>query len=275
VRALNDFHIICAMRERTPFPRDVLNALPNLKLLLTSGMRNAAFDMAAAKERGITVCGTESVGSPTAALAIGLMLELTRRIGFESARMRAGEPWQITMGQDIEGRTLGVVGLGKLGLKVATIAKALGMKVMAWSQNLTMEACSNAGVTYATKDELFSTADIVTIHLILSKRTRGLITSDDIGRMKPTAYLINTARGPIVDEAALLEALQEKRIAGAGIDTYSVEPLPIDNPYRKLDNVVLTPHLGYVTEQGYRAYYRDMVEDITAWLGGKPVRVMG
>lgn len=275
VRALQDFEIVCAMRERTPFPREVLTALPKLKLLLTSGMRNASFDLEAAKERDITVCGTGGVGNATAGLAIGLMLELTRKIGFENARMHAGELWQTTMGQDVEGMTLGVVGLGKLGTKVATIAKALGMKVIAWSQNLTPEACAAAGVTYATKDELFATADIVTIHVILSKRTRGLITRDDLTRMKPTSYLVNTARGPIVDEAALLDALQRKAIAGAGLDTFSIEPLPIDHPLRRLGNVVLTPHLGYVTENNYRKYYGDMVEDITAWLKGAPVRVMG
>ena len=274
IRALQDFEIVCAMRERTPFPREVLSALPTLKLLLTSGMRNASFDLEAAKERGVTVCGTGGVGNATASLAIGLMLELTRRIGFENARMHGGELWQTTMGQDVEGMTLGVVGLGKLGTKVATIAKALGMNVIAWSQNLTPERCAEAGVSYATKDELFAHADIVTIHTILSKRTRGLITRDDLARMKPRSYLVNTARGPIVDEAALLDALQRKAIAGAGLDTFSVEPLPLDHPLRKLDNVVLTPHLGYVTENNYRRYYGDMVEDIVAWLNGAPVRVM-
>ncbi|MGE0618838.1 MAG: D-2-hydroxyacid dehydrogenase family protein [Afipia sp.] len=274
IRALQDFEIVCAMRERTPFPREVLTALPKLKLLLTSGMRNAAFDLEAANERGVTVCGTGGVGNATASLAIGLMLELTRRIGFENARMHDGELWQTTMGQDVEGMTLGVVGLGKLGQKVAKIAQALGMNVIAWSQNLTPEACAAAGVSYATRDDLFATADIVSIHVILSKRTRGLITRDDLARMKPTSYLVNTARGPIVDEAALLDALQRKAIAGAGLDTFSVEPLPLDHPLRKLDNVVLTPHLGYVTESNYRRYYSDMVEDIAAWLDGAPVRVM-
>ena len=275
VYALKEFEIVCAMRERTHFTREVLTALPNLKLLLTSGMKNAAFDMEAAKERGITVCGTGGFGNATAGLAIGLMLELTRHIGFENARMHAGQPWQVTMGEDVEGKTLGVVGLGKLGTKVATIAKALGMNVIAWSQNLTPEACAAAGVSYATRDELFATADIITIHLILSKRSRGLIAAADLARMKPTAYLVNTARGPIVDEAALLHALQTRKIAGAGLDTFGQEPLPVDHPLRKLDNVVLTPHLGYVTEENYRRYYGDMVEDIAAWLDGKPVRVMG
>lgn len=275
VTALKDFDIVCAMRERTPFRADTVAALPKLKLLITSGMRNAAFDMEALKARGVIVCGTGGFGNATAALAVGLMLELTRHIGRENARMHAGEPWQITMGQDLEVLTLGIVGLGKLGTKVATIAKALGMDVIAWSQNLTSEACAAAGVGYATKEELFARADIVSIHVILSKRTRGLITAADLARMKPSAYLVNTARGPIVDEAALLEVLRQRTIAGAGLDVFAQEPLPVDHPLRSLDNVVLTPHLGYVTEQNYRRYYGDMVEDIAAWLDGKPVRVMG
>ena len=274
IAALKDFQIVCAMRERTPFSREVITALPELKLLLTSGMRNAAFNLDAAKERGVTVCGTGAVGNATAGLTIGLMLELTRHIGYENARMHAGEPWQTTMGRDVEGMTMGIVGLGKLGIKVAGIAKALGMNVIAWSTNLTHEACAAAGVTYASKDELFSKADVISIHLVLSKRSRGIITRDDLARIKPTSYLINAARGPIVDEAALLDVLQKKKIAGAGLDTFSIEPLPLDHPLRKLDNVVLTPHLGYVTEENYRKYYTDMVEDIAAWLGGTPVRVM-
>lgn len=273
--ALKDFDIVCAMRERTPFRKETLEGLPELKLLITSGLRNAAFDLAAAKERKVTVCGTEVFGSPTAGLTIGLMLELTRRIGFENARMKAGVPWQSTVGQDVEGKTFGIIGLGKLGIKVAAIARALGMNVIAWSQNLTPEKCTDAGVRYATKDELFATADVITIHVVLSDRSRGLVSRADLARMKPTAYLINTARGPIVDETALLEALQQKTIAGAGLDTFSHEPLPVDHPLRKLDNVVLTPHLGYVTEENYRRYYEGMVEDIAAWLDGKPLRVMG
>ena len=274
VRALQDFEIVCAMRERTSFSREVVSALPNLKLLLTSGMKNAAFDMATLSERGVTVCGTGSVGSPTAGLAIGLMLELTRNIGLENARMHAGEAWQVTVGRDLEGMTLGVIGLGKLGAKVAAIAKALGMNVIAWSQNLTPETCAEAGVAYASKDDLFAQADIITIHLVLSARSRGLVSATDIARMKPSAYLINTARGPIVDEAALVKALQDGKIAGAGLDTFAQEPLPADHPLRRLDNVVLTPHLGYVTEQNYRRYYAEMIECIAAWLDGKPVRVM-
>ncbi|HEY0220246.1 MAG TPA: D-2-hydroxyacid dehydrogenase family protein [Afipia sp.] len=274
IAALKDFHILCAMRERTPFGRDVLEALPNLKLLLTSGMRNASFDLTAAKERGVTVCGTGNIGNPTVGLVTGLMLELTRKIGFEAARMKAGEPWQVTVGEDVEGKTLGVVGLGNLGIKVANVAKALGMKVIAWSQNLTPEKCAAAGVGYATKEVLFATADIITIHLVLSDRSRGLIGRDDLLRMKPTSYLINTARAPIVDQDALYEVLKQKKIAGAGLDVFTQEPLPVDDPLRKLDNVVLTPHLGYVTQENYRRYYPDMVEDIAAWLKGEPIRVM-
>jgi phosphoglycerate dehydrogenase-like enzyme len=275
IKTLKDFDIICAMRERTPFRRETVEALPKLKLLLTSGARNASFDMDALKARGVAVCGTGGFGNSTAGIAIGLILELTRKIGLENARLKAGAPWQVTMGEDVEGRTLGLVGLGKLGQRVATIAKALGMKVNAWSQNLTKETCDEAGVGYVTKDELMVTSDVISIHMVLSQRSRGLISRADLARMKPTAYLINTSRGPIVDEDALLDTLTQKKIAGAGLDTFSVEPLPVDHPFRKLDNVVLTPHLGYVTEQAYRVYYSHMVEDILGWLDGKPLRVIG
>ena len=270
--ALADFDIICAMRERTAFPKSLFAALPRLKLLLTSGMRNAAIDMAAAKEHKVVVCGTQYSRDPTAALTMGLILELTRGIGRENARMHAGEPWQTFAGIEIEGRTLGVVGLGKLGSKVAGLAKAFGMNVIAWSPNLTAEKCGELGVSYASREELFSKADIVTIHVVLSQRSRGLVGRDDLARMKPTAYLVNTARGPIVDEAALLDALRERRIAGAGVDVFSVEPLPTDHPFRKLDNLVLTPHLGYATEDGLRIHYGQMVEAIDAWFKGEPPR---
>ncbi|MGB7260238.1 MAG: D-2-hydroxyacid dehydrogenase family protein, partial [Pseudolabrys sp.] len=198
----------------------------------------------------------------------------TRRIGFENARLKAGQAWQVTIGQDLEGLTLGIVGFGKLGQRVAAIGKAFGMKVIAWSQNLTPEKTKEAGAEYASKEDLFRNSDFVSIHYVLGERSRGLITAEDIGRMKPSAYLINTARAPIVDQAALLKALQDKKIAGAGLDVFDVEPLPLDHPYRKLDNVVLTPHLGYVSEQNYRKYFPDVVEDIRAWLDGKPVRVV-
>ena len=274
VRALAGFAIVGAMRERTPFPRPVLEALPDLKLLITTGMRNNAIDLAAAKQRGILVCGTPSFGNPTAGIAIGLMLELTRRIGFENARLKSGALWQSTIGGDLDGKTLGVIGLGKLGARVAGIAKAFGMKVLAWSQNLTPDKCREAGVDYAGKDDLFRQADFVSVHVQLSERTRGLIGAKEIGLMKPTAYLINTARSPIVDEAALLAALRDRRIAGAGLDVFETEPLPLDHPLRKLDNAVITPHLGYVSVENYRAYFPGMAEDIRAWLDGKPVRVL-
>jgi phosphoglycerate dehydrogenase-like enzyme len=274
IRALAEFEIVCGMRERTPFPRAVISALPKLRLLITTGARNASFDIAAAKDHNVTVCGTPGFGNPTAGLAIGLMLELTRRIGFENARMKAGEPWQVTIGPDLEGHTLGVIGLGKLGARVAKVAQALGMKVIAWSQNLTAEKCREAGVEYATKEDLLRQADFISIHVVLSQRTRGLIGRSELGLMKPSAYLINTSRGPIVDEAALLAALDEKRIAGAGLDVFDIEPLPRDHRLRKMDNVVLTPHLGYVSLQNYSAYFKGVVEDIRGWLDGKPVRVI-
>jgi phosphoglycerate dehydrogenase-like enzyme len=272
--ALQGFDIVCAMRERTAFPRGVIEKLPQLKLLITTGMRNASIDVAAAKARGIVVCGTPAVGSPTSGIAIGLMLELTRRIGYENARMKAGVPWQTTIGLDLEGLTLGVLGLGKLGTRTAKIAQAFGMKVIAWSQNLTPEKCQEAGVTYAAKEDLFRQADFVTIHLVLSQRTRGLVGAKELAVMKPSAYIINTSRGPIIEEAALLAALREKTIAGAGLDVFDVEPLPVDHPLRKMDNVVLTPHLGYVAIQNYRAYFAGIVDDIRAFLDGKPVRVI-
>jgi D-3-phosphoglycerate dehydrogenase len=274
VKALSDFEIVVGMRERTPFPRAVIEALPKLKLLITTGARNASFDLEAAKARNVVVCGTPSIGNPTAGIAIGLMLELTRRIGFENARMKAGELWQSTIGLDLDGQTLGIIGLGKLGNRVAQIAKAFGMKVIAWSQNLTPEKCREAGVEYASKEDLLRQADFVTIHVVLSPRSRGLIGANELGLMKPTAYIINTSRGPIIDEAALIAALKDKRIAGAGLDVFDVEPLPQGHPLRRVDNVVLTPHLGYVSLQNYRAYFAGVVEDIRGWIDGKPVRVM-
>jgi phosphoglycerate dehydrogenase-like enzyme len=273
-KALQGFEIIVAMRERTGFPRAVIEKLPDLKLLITTGMRNASIDGAAAKERGVAVCGTPAVGNPTSGIAIGLMLELTRRIGYENARMKAGVPWQSTIGVDLDGLTLGVLGLGKLGIRTARIAKAFGMKVIAWSQNLTPEKCKEAGVDYVSKEDLFRQADFVTIHVVLSQRSRGIVGAKEFGLMKPSAYIINTSRGPIIDEAAMLTALREKKIAGAGLDVFDIEPLPTDHPLRKLDNVVLTPHLGYVSVQNYQAYFAGVVDDIRGFLDGKPVRVM-
>jgi phosphoglycerate dehydrogenase-like enzyme len=274
IAALKGFSIVCLMRERTLFQRDVISALPDLKLIVTSGARNAAIDVAAANERQIPVCGTETVGNPTAALTIGLMIELTRKIGYENHQLKAGARWQTTLGVELFGKTLGIVGLGKLGGKVATIAKALDMKVIAWSQNLTEGAASAGGATLVSKEELFKQSDFITVHLQLSQRTRGLIGAAELAQMKPTAYFINTSRGPIVDEKALLTALQGKKIAGAGIDVYDVEPLPVDHPFRKLDNAVITPHLGYVTAENYRRFYGQMVDNIRGWLDGKPARVI-
>ena len=275
IKTLQGFAIVVGMRERTPFPRKVIEALPDLKLLITTGAKNNSFDLKAATERGVTVCGTGSAGSPTTGIVFGLILELTRSVGCENARMKAGEPWQVTVGRDLEGLTLGVVGLGKLGRRSAAVAKAFGMKVIAWSQNLTPEKAAAAGADYVSKDDLFRQADIVTIHLVLSDRSRGLVGAQELGVMKKSAYLINTARGPIVDEKALIAALQSRSVAGAGLDVFDVEPLPLDHPYRKMDNVVITPHLGYVSEQNYRKYFPDIVENIRAWLDGKPVRVIG
>ncbi len=274
IKALQGFAVVNMMRERTPFNRKVIEGLPELKLLITTGARNNSIDLKACAEKGVTVCGTATFGSPTTGIAIGLMLELTRRIGFENARLKAGAPWQVTLGQDLEGLTLGVLGLGKLGQRVSGVAKALGMKTIAWSSNLTPEKAKEVGAEYVTKEELFAKADIITIHLILGDRSRGLVGAKELGLMKKTAYLINTSRGPIIDEAALLAALQNKTIGGAGLDVFNVEPLPLDSPFRKLDNVVITPHLGYVSEQNYKKYYPDVVEDIRSWLDGKPVRVV-
>ena len=274
-RMLQSFAIVVAMRERTPFPRVLIEALPDLRLLITTGMVNRAIDLEAAKERKVTVCGTGSFGNPTTAIAWGLILELTRRIGHENARLKSGAPWQSVVGLDVEGLTLGVIGLGKLGLRVAEVGRAFRMKVAAWSQNITPERAQAAGVEYAaTLEELLPRSDIVSIHIPLTPKSRGLIGAKQLAVMKPSALIINTSRGPIVEEAALLAALHEKKIAGAGFDVYDIEPLPLDHPLRKLDNVVLTPHLGYVSQQNYRAYFAGVVDDIRGFLDGKPVRVL-
>jgi phosphoglycerate dehydrogenase-like enzyme len=274
-RALKGFDMVVLMRERTAFPRRLIEALPDLKLLISTGKRNWMLDVEAANARGIVTCSTETTGNPTTGIAIGLMLELTRRIGYESERLKSGAPWQSTLGVDIEGKTLGLIGLGRLGAKVAKIAQALDMKVIAWSQNLDPERCARAGVELApSKEALLGEADIVSLHVVLSPRTRGLIGGKEFALMKRSAYLINTARGPIVDEAALIAALRDKRIAGAGLDVYDIEPLPGDHPLRALDNVVLSPHLGYVTAENFRTCYAGVVEDIRAYLDGKPIRLL-
>jgi phosphoglycerate dehydrogenase-like enzyme len=271
--ALEPFEIVCAMRERTPFPAGLFPHLPNLRLLVTTGMRNAAIDLAAAAQHGVTVCGTKALGSPTAELAWGLILALARRIPQEDRALREGG-WQSTVGVGLEGKTLGIVGLGRLGSSVARVGAAFGMRLVAWSEHLTAERAAECGAELATKDELLRTADVVTIHLVLGDRTRGLIGSRELALMKPTAFLVNTSRGPIVDEAALLAALETGAIAGAGLDVYDREPLPADHPLRRAPNTVLTPHLGYVTEETYRVFYEQTVEDIEAFLAGTPVRVL-
>jgi len=274
VAALKGFDIICMMRERTPFLKPTLEQLPDLKLLLTSGARNASIDLDYAAERGITVCGTGAAGQPTAELAIGIMLELARKIGYENNRMKSGVSWQSTLGIELGGKTLGLLGFGKLGSKVGAIGKAIGMNLVAWSENLTAEKASAGGAKLVSKEELFRQSDFLSIHLVLSPRSRGLVGAKDLALMKPTAFLINTSRGPIVDEPALLAALGQRKFAGAGLDTFDIEPLPLKHPLRGLDNVVLTPHLGYVSQEGYKIYFTEMVEDIKAWLAGSPVRVL-
>jgi phosphoglycerate dehydrogenase-like enzyme len=272
-RRLHAFEIIVAMRERTPFPASLFARLPNLRLLVTSGMRNAAIDLAAASAHGVTVCGTDMLGTPTAELTWGLVLGLCRSIPFEDRAMREGK-WQTTLGVGVHGKTLGIVGLGKLGSQVAKIGKAFGMEIIAWSQNLTAERAAAAGARLVAKDELFAAADIISIHLVLSPRTRGLVGAAELARMKSSALIVNTSRGPIIDEAALVEALERRRIAGAAIDVYDTEPLPESNRLRRLPNTVVTPHLGYVTEENYRQAYGQAVEDIAAFLAGTPVRVV-
>jgi phosphoglycerate dehydrogenase-like enzyme len=273
-RALADFDIVGIMRERTPFQRPLLERLPKLRLLVTTGKRNASVDVAAARERNVTVCGTSGGGHPTAELAIGLMLGLARHLREEFQAMRAGGAWQTTLGFDLAGRTLGIIGLGNLGSKVARIGAAIGMPVIAWSENLTAERAVAQGAERVDKDELFRRADVISIHTVLSARTRGLIGARELALMKPTAILVNTSRGPIVDEAAILAALREKRLAGYGADTFDVEPLPSDHPLRAEPRALLTPHLGYVTEETYRKFYPGMVAAIEGFLAGKPVGVI-
>lgn len=270
---LQDFEIVVAMRERTPFPRPLLERLPKLRLLITTGMRNASIDVAAARDLGITVCGTGGLPSPTAELTWGLILALLRQIPREDSATRAGH-WQVSVGVGLRDKVLGMMGLGNLGSQVATVGKAFGMSVLAWSQNLTAERAAQFGATLVGRDELLSRSDIVTIHLVLSDRTRGLVGTRELGLMKPTAYLVNTSRGPIVDEKALVQALQKGTIAGAALDVFDEEPLPPDHPLRRLGNTVITPHLGYVTVETYKVFYGQAVEDIQAFLRGKPIRVI-
>ena len=273
--ALSGFEVISIMRERTPFPASLLAKLPKLKLLITTGHYNAAIDTAACKARGITVCGAGASGQATSELAFGLMLALARNIPFEAHAMRSGAVWQTTVGRNIQGKTLGIIGLGRLGGQMARFGKAFGMPVIAWSQNLTAEKALTGDAELVSKDDLLRRSDVISIHTRLSERTLGLIGAREFGLMKPTAYLINTSRGPIVEEAALLAALRDGRIAGAGLDTFDVEPLPLDHPLRREPRALLTPHLGYVTEETYRSFYPGIVAAIEAWLAGAPINVIG
>jgi phosphoglycerate dehydrogenase-like enzyme len=274
VARLADFDVVVAMRERTPFPRRLIERLPRLRLLVTTGMRNASIDLRAAADRGILVSGTAGLPSPTAELTWALILALVRRVPREDRATRDGR-WQETLGTTINGKTLGVLGLGQLGSRVARVGRAFEMEVLAWSQNLTAERATAVGATLArSRDELLQRADIVTIHLVLSERTRGLVGARELALMRPSAYLVNTSRGPIVDERALIAALEAGAIAGAGLDVYDEEPLPPDHPFRRLPNTVITPHLGYVTEETYRIFYSQALEDVRAFLSGAPVRVL-
>jgi phosphoglycerate dehydrogenase-like enzyme len=265
VRRLEPYDVLCVMRERTPLRRDIIERLPRLKMIASTGPRNAAIDMAAASERGIAVTGTGYQAAPTIELTWALILASMRHVVEESMSIRDGG-WQTSIGQDLKDKTLGVLGLGNIGREVARIGLAFGMHVIAWSQNLTAEAARAVSAALVTKAELFRQADVLTIHLVLSQRSRGLVGAAELALMKPTARLINTSRGPIVDEAALIGALQRRAIAGAALDVFDVEPLPAGHPFRVLDNVLTTPHIGYVTENLYRIFYGDAATQIAAWL---------
>ena len=271
INRLAAFEIVVAMRERTAFPERILRRLPKLRLLVTTGMRNAAIDLNAARDAGVIVCGTDGLTWSTAELTWGLVIAAARNLIVEEASMRAGG-WQRTVGTDLAGRTLGLVGLGHLGVRVAHYGRAFDMRTVAWSPNLTVERAAEHGVTYLPKEQLFEQADVVSVHLVLGKRTRSLITEMDLRRMKPTSYLINTSRGPLVEEAGLLRALRERWIAGAAIDVYDTEPLPPDHELRRLGNVILTPHIGYVTHDTYASFFAGVVENIQAFLEGAPIR---
>lgn len=273
VERLRDFEIVCIMRERTPLPRSLIEKLPKLKLIVTTGMRNFSIDMKAAHERGIMVCGTGGVGHPTAELTWGLILSLARHIHSDSQGVREGR-WQTTVGRGLKNRVLGLVGLGNLGGRVARIGVAFGMQVIAWSENLTAGRANEVGARLVTKEDLMREADFISIHMVLSQRSRGLIGAKELALMKPTSYLINTSRGPIVDEAALIDVLQKKKIAGAGVDVFEFEPPASDHPLRHLPNALVTPHVGYVTDDNYAVFYREVVEDLKAWFDGKPIRVL-
>lgn len=273
VTALEDFDVVVAMRERTPLPAERLERLPNLRLIVSTGRRNASIDLKATTARGITVCHTGYVPAPAAELTWALIHAATRRLDVELGAIRSGG-WQTTVGRGLEGRRLSVLGLGNLGSRVAKVGLAFGMDVVAWSQNLTEERAAEVGVRRVEKDELFATADILTIHLVLSKRSRGIVGPEELALMDPDAILVNTSRGPLVDEAALLDALDHNRLGLAALDVFDVEPLPAEHPLRREPRAILTPHIGYVTQEQYEIFYRDAVEDIAAFAAGSPVRVL-
>jgi phosphoglycerate dehydrogenase-like enzyme len=270
---LQSYDVICLMRERSRFDKDLLTRLPRLKLLLTSGMRNAAVDMEAAAQSGILVCGTESGKHAAAELTWALIMAVTRNLADEAGSLKTGG-WQVSLGGGLYGKTLGILGLGKIGQRVAGYAQAFGMRVIGWSQNLTAEGAQQHGVSYVAKEELFRQSDVLSIHLVLSDRSRGIVDASSMAVMKPTAYLVNTSRGPLVNEAALIKALREHHIAGAALDVYDQEPLPRDHPFRRMDNVLATPHIGYVTQEDYRIFFTQMIEDILAWHEGRPIRTL-
>ena len=273
VAALSGSEVVVAMRERTPFDRALLDRLPDLRLLVTTGMANASIDLDAARERGVLVCGTRSRQAGPAELTWALVLAVTRSVAYEDAAVRAGG-WQTTIGPELSGRTLGVLGLGRLGSIVAGYGRAFGMRVLGWSANLDPGHARELGVEPVTLDDLLTRSDVVSVHLKLSDRTRGLLGARELDLIGPDGYLVNTSRGPIVDEAALVEALRSGRIAGAGLDVFDVEPLPADHPLRTVPRAVLTPHIGYVALDAYRVFYADAVEDVVAWLAGEPVRML-
>ncbi|MEV7030934.1 D-2-hydroxyacid dehydrogenase family protein [Streptomyces sp. NPDC093272] len=273
VAALAGFEVVVAMRERTPFPASTLDRLPDLELLVTTGPVNAAIDLDAARRAGVTVCGTGYFGHPTAELTWGLILSAARLIPQQVDSVRRGG-WQQGLGTSLRGATLGLLGLGRLGTAVAEVGRAFGMRTIAWSQNLTPDAARAKGAEYVAREELFTRSDVLSIHLVLGGRTRGLVGARELGLMKPTAILVNTSRGPLVDEAALIAALSEGWIASAALDVFDREPLPAGHPLRTLPNAVVTPHIGYVSRDLYEVFYRDAVEDIAAWRAGTPVRTL-
>ncbi|HTV91537.1 MAG TPA: D-2-hydroxyacid dehydrogenase family protein [Verrucomicrobiae bacterium] len=271
IERLKPFDVLCVMRERTPLTRRILERLPNLRLIASTGRRNASIDLEAARERGIAVTHTGYVSSPTVELTWALILSSARNIVQEASSVRGGG-WQTSIGCDLEGTTLGVLGVGNIGSRVAEIGGAFGMHVIAWSQHLDERRAAAVGARLVTREELFRRSDILSIHLVLSERTRGLVGAAELALMKPSAHLINTSRGPIVNETALIAALRERRLAGAALDVFDVEPLPADHPFRVLDNVLCTPHIGYVTRREYEIFYRDTVSNIVAWLESAAVK---